>query len=75
MLILSRKEEEGILLSDNIKIKILSIDKGSVKIGIDAPNDVSILREELKIAVTKENKDASQKIDDSLLSEFIGKFS
>ena len=48
MLILSRKLEEAIWLGDNIQIKIMGIEKGSVKIGIEAPSDVTILRQELK---------------------------
>ena len=59
MLILSRKLEEAIWLGDNVKIKIMGIDKGTVKIGIEAPSDVTILREELKEAVADANKQAS----------------
>lgn len=51
MLILSRKLDEAIWLGDNIKVKIMGIEKGNVKIGIEAPADVTILREELKDAV------------------------
>lgn len=56
MLILSRKENESVTIGDNISIKIISIDKGSVKIGFEAPPNLLILREELKIAVLEENK-------------------
>ena len=59
MLILSRKLEEAIWLGDNVKIKIMGIEKGTVKIGIEAPSDVTILREELKEAVADANKQAS----------------
>ena len=37
MLILSRKEEESVVIGDNIIIKVISIDKGNVKLGFDAP--------------------------------------
>ncbi|CAM2799546.1 carbon storage regulator CsrA [Helicobacter burdigaliensis] len=56
MLILSRKENESICIGDEIVIKIVSIDKGSVKIGFEAPPNLLILREELKLAVLEENK-------------------
>ncbi len=59
MLILSRKLEEAIWLGDNIKIKIMGIEKGTVKLGIEAPSSVTILREELKEAIADVNKQAS----------------
>lgn len=51
MLVLSRKQDESIFIGDNIKIKVLSF-KGHgeylrVNIGIDAPRDVNIVRDEL----------------------------
>ncbi len=59
MLVLSRKLEEVIWLGDNIKIKIMGIEKGAVKLGIEAPSDITILRDELKEAVADVNKQAS----------------
>ena len=59
MLVLSRKLDEAIWLGDNIKIKIMGIEKGVVKLGIDAPSDVTILREELKEEVANINIQAS----------------
>lgn len=70
MLVLSRKIGESISIGDNINIKIVSIEKGSVKIGIDAPKNVIILREELKQAVTEINKEAETTIDTSELLAF-----
>jgi len=61
MLILSRKLEEAIWLGDNIKVKIMGIEKGAVKLGIEAPSDVTILRQELKEAVADVNKQSSGK--------------
>lgn len=60
MLILSRKENESITIGDSIKIKVIGIDKGSVKLGFEAPPEMLILREELKIAVQEENKKSLQ---------------
>ncbi|AWI33676.1 carbon storage regulator CsrA [Helicobacter apodemus] len=56
MLILSRKENESITIGDNIVIKVVSIDKGNVKLGFEAPPNLLILREELKLAILEENK-------------------
>lgn len=47
MLVLSRKQGESIRINDNITIKIVSVGPGRVKIAIDAPSNVTILREEL----------------------------
>ena len=74
MLILSRKEDESIVIGDNITLKIISIDKGIVKLGIDAPSDVAILRSELLEAVEESNKEASAYVDESLLDGFYSKF-
>jgi len=74
MLILSRKADEAILLGEDIRIKVVSIDKGIVKLGIDAPSHVGILREELKIAVQDANIEASNKVDDQVMQAFFKQF-
>lgn len=73
MLILSRKMDESILIADSITIKVISIDKGVVKLGIDAPPHVRILRSELIRAVEDSNKEASATPDDSLLQQLMQK--
>ena len=49
MLVLTRKKEESLVLlvAGGIKITVLRADGGRVKLGIDAPKDVQILRSEL----------------------------
>lgn len=48
MLVLSRKADERILVGDSIVITIVRIGPHAVKIGIDAPQEMVILREELQ---------------------------
>jgi len=47
MLILSRRVGEKIMIGDDIEVTVCGIHKGQVKLGIDAPDEVVILREEL----------------------------
>jgi len=47
MLILGRHEGESIYIGNHIILKLLKIDRNQVQIGIDAPLDICILREEL----------------------------
>ena len=61
MLILTRKIEEKIKIGDNTVITILGIEGGSVKIGIDAPKEITILRMEVLEQIQKENVDAVAK--------------
>lgn len=58
MLVITRKKGESIRIGDNIEIKIIKIDDGSVKIAIEAPKEVVILRGELYKQVEEENKSA-----------------
>ncbi len=48
MLILTRRLGEGVKIGDNIKITVAKISKGQIKIGIEAPKDVVIAREEVQ---------------------------
>ncbi|MCK4738257.1 MAG: carbon storage regulator CsrA [Sulfurimonas sp.] len=76
MLVLARKTNESIVLSDDIIIKIISIDKGVVKLGIDAPKNISIVRSELLEDVKDSNIAASKEVklgDLNLLSSIIKK--
>ena len=47
MLVLSRKLGEKIQISENITITVLEIDRGKIRLGIDAPRSVTVLRQEL----------------------------
>ena len=47
MLILTRKAGESITIGENIQIKVLTVKGGQVRIGVDAPREVKVSREEL----------------------------
>jgi carbon storage regulator len=47
MLILSRKQGERIVIGDNIIITVVSMDYGRVRLGIEAPREVEVWREEM----------------------------
>jgi carbon storage regulator len=64
MLVISRKINEKIKIGENIEIVIVSIDKNQVKIGIEAPKNLTILRSELLENIKEQNIKASkQNID------------
>ncbi|WP_408955667.1 carbon storage regulator CsrA [Natroniella sp. ANB-PHB2] len=60
MLILSRKEDESIIIDDEIEIKVLELDNGRVKLGIKAPKDIPIHREEVYQEIQAENREAAK---------------
>ena len=59
MLILSRREGQGLSIGPGIRIVVLGSDHRGVRLGIEAPSDVRILRDELTAAVAEENRRAS----------------
>ena len=61
MLILTRKENEKILIDDDIETTVVDIKGNKVKIGIDAPDEIEILREEVYESVKEENIEATKK--------------
>ncbi|MEN8302900.1 MAG: carbon storage regulator CsrA [Campylobacterota bacterium] len=76
MLVLARKLDESIVIGDNITVKVISVEKGVVKLGIDAPSDISIVRNELIEDVKDSNiaaaKEASTQ-DLNVLSKLLKK--
>lgn len=74
MLILTRKKDESIIIDGNIEIKIVELDDGKVRIGIEAPKNIEILRKELYETMKEENKAAvSKKINLQDVKRFLKK--
>ncbi len=60
MLVLTRKLGEGLVLGPNINLKILEIHKNQVKLGLEAPSDVRIYRNEVYDQIKEENLKATK---------------
>lgn len=67
MLILTRKLGESITIGDDIKVSVLGIHGRQVRLGIDAPAEVVVHREEVYIKIQAENRRASRSIKSDLL--------
>ena len=60
MLVLTRKAGESIRIGDEISVLVIEIQRGQVKVAIDAPRDVTVHREEIYELVQRENRKAAQ---------------
>ena len=69
VLVLARKLDESIVIGDNIVVKIVSIENGIVKLGIDAPQEIAIMRSELLEEVKEQNIAAAGETDAQTLSQ------
>jgi carbon storage regulator len=61
MLVVSRKIGQRIFIGDNIVVTLVDVDRGKVRIGVEAPNDVRILREELLDRPSNEDQPPQQR--------------
>lgn len=71
MLVLTRKPGQTINIGDTITVKIIEIGNGYVKLGIEAPKDLPIYREELYEKLKQLNKEAAH-MDIDKLKNFLG---
>lgn len=55
MLILTRRIGETLIINDDIEVHILGVKGNQVRIGVDAPEDVSVHREEIYVRIQSEN--------------------
>ncbi len=63
MLVLTRRPGESIVIGENIVITVIEIKGGQVRIGIDAPREVDVYREEIYEQVRQENLAAIANVD------------
>ena len=59
MLILTRRQGESIIIRDDIKVTVLGVEGQTIRIGVEAPDDIEIWREEIYL-----KKQAGQEDDD-----------
>lgn len=62
MLVLGRKKDETIIINDDIEITVTSIEGDMVRIGINAPKQVTIHRKEVYLEIQEENKQATSNV-------------
>ncbi|MCE5311892.1 MAG: carbon storage regulator CsrA [Nitrospiraceae bacterium] len=70
MLVLTRKQGQLINIGDDIRIKIVEIGQNFVRLGIEAPKEMPVYREELYEKLKQLNKEASQ-LDIEKLKDFL----
>lgn len=59
MLVLSRQRDESIIIGDNVVVTVVDVRGDKVKLGIDAPQDISVHRREVYEAIQRENQQAA----------------
>ncbi len=60
MLVLSRQRDETIMIGDNIEVTVVDIRGDKVRLGINAPKEISVHRKEVYEAIRRENREAAQ---------------
>lgn len=63
MLVLTRKQKESIKIGDDITITILRVNGNAVKVGIEAPNEVRVLRGELSPRTAPASESADEELE------------
>jgi carbon storage regulator len=64
MLVLTRKPGQSIMIGDGIEVQVLSVAGEKVRLGITAPRDVSIFRNEVYDRIESENADRNEEVED-----------
>ena len=62
MLILTRKPGESLYIGDKIKVTVVEIKGNQIRIGVDAPSEFRIFREEIFVQILEENRQAAQSV-------------
>jgi len=59
MLVLSRQRDESIMIGDHIKVTVVDIRGDKVRLGIEAPNNIAVHREEVYVAIQRDRSQNS----------------
>ncbi|MDZ4262500.1 MAG: carbon storage regulator CsrA [Pseudomonadota bacterium] len=65
MLILTRRVGETLIIGDNVSVTVLGVKGNQVRLGVNAPKDVSVHREEIYLRIQQEKEDDGIPADDS----------
>jgi len=60
MLVLSRQRDESIIIGDNVVVTVVDVRGDKVKLGIEAPKEISVHRQEVYDAIRRENQQAAK---------------
>ena len=71
MLVLTRKENESIMIGSDIELKVLDLKDNQVKLGIVAPRNVAVHRREVYLAIQAENAQAAASVPVDGISDLI----
>ncbi len=63
MLALTRKKDQALIINNNIEIKILDIKGDQIKLGVQAPKEVTVYRSEIYQQIQEANKEAMSEAD------------
>lgn len=75
MLVLSRKKGESIIIADHIEVTVVAVEGDMVRLGIRAPREVEVHRQEIYAAIQESNKEAATPvIQNNVLGELIKMF-
>lgn len=59
MLVLSRKVNQSIMVGDNVRVVVVSVDRDQVKLGIEAPREIAVHRSEIYEEIQRTNRSAA----------------
>jgi len=62
MLVLSRRKGEAVVIADGIRVSVISISNGRVRLGFEAPPDITVDREEIHEAKHEWDQDAEREL-------------
>ena len=60
MLVLARKSGEAVVIGDRITVRVLEIRNGQVKLGVEAPDEIAVHREEIYRRILEANRQAAE---------------